>query len=273
MIRIILKEQNIRPTERDAEHFKSRESEKENELLTQNIQILKQMSPNLHRQIPESLYQHISPLKRNKITKRLGSGSYGVAFLLDNEHVLKIGNIRATEELQRVEKNEQNAFAGSRKFKRDDLHIFDYGEIMGRNEKLYWRETPKYIPLKDLMNPVELYEMTDFCLEVAQPDFLVKTTENGSLFILKFDDWLDLSLKYLRRFSEAKKFIKKVFDEKQLKNFLKLLYTEGVKYTNEYSADNLTAISDSENAGAGPDTHPGNIGIDDVSGAFVFFDF
>lgn len=274
MIRIILKEQQ-RPTERDAEHFKSREIEKEKQLLFQNIEILKKLSPNLSKQIPEPLFQHIAPLLRSKVLKRLGSGAYGVAFLLDNEHVLKIGNVRAAEEIDRVEKNEKTAFAGSRDFKRNDLHIFDHGKVAGHTETLYWREIPKYVVLKDLMNPVELYEMTEFCLEIAQSDFLVRKSEDGNLFILNFDDWLGLSLDRLQEpnLDAAKNFVKKNFDEKQMKNFLKLLYTEAKKYIEEYFSDELLRVEGGYYPGYGPDTHPGNIGIDGVSGAFVFFDF
>lgn len=92
--------------------------------------------------------EQIPPLKYSKIIKFLGSGCFGVVYLLDNDHVLKLfyndNSDYGSTDLQWYEKLQNKQFGG-----RSDVNspmIYDYGKI---NSDLKYVEMSKVIPLED----------------------------------------------------------------------------------------------------------------------------
>jgi len=95
-----------------------------------------------------------TPLKDNSIVRKLGEGAFGTAFLLDNDHVLKIfkGGVEGIKrDINYYKKLQTSQTSGAGKS--NEPAIYDYGQI--ENLPFYYAEMSKVIPLKDW------FKMTD----------------------------------------------------------------------------------------------------------------
>jgi len=95
-----------------------------------------------------------TPLKDNSIVRKLGEGAFGTAFLLDNDHVLKIfkGGIEGVKrDINYYKKLQTSQTSGAGKS--NEPAIYDYGQI--EDLPFYYAEMSKVIPLKDW------FKMTD----------------------------------------------------------------------------------------------------------------
>jgi len=90
----------------------------------------------------EKLKQKIKQLSKNKIKDVLGCGMYKCAYLLDNDHVLAIGNKSlASKEYEKLAKEQQAGTGGVL-----DVGVFDYGLV---GEDLFYVEMSRIIPLEE----------------------------------------------------------------------------------------------------------------------------
>jgi len=95
-----------------------------------------------------------TPLKDNSIVRKLGEGAFGTAFLLDNDHVLKIfkGGVEGIKrDINYYKKLQTSQTSGAGKS--NEPAIYDYGQI--GDLPFYYAEMSKVIPLKDW------FKMTD----------------------------------------------------------------------------------------------------------------
>jgi len=95
-----------------------------------------------------------TPLKDNSIVRKLGEGAFGTAFLLDNDHVLKIfkGGIEGVKrDINYYKKLQTSQTSGAGKS--NEPAIYDYGQI--ENLPFYYAEMSKVIPLKDWFKMTE----------------------------------------------------------------------------------------------------------------------
>ena len=95
-----------------------------------------------------------TPLKDNSIVRKLGEGAFGTAFLLDNDHVLKIfkGGVEGIKrDINYYKKLQTSQTSGAGKS--NEPAIYDYGQI--EDLPFYYAEMSKVIPLKDW------FKMTD----------------------------------------------------------------------------------------------------------------
>lgn len=273
MIKIILKE-TLRPTERDAEHFDSRKLEKQEENILKNAIELYKMMP--RDKIPWSLYNpntpaedmiidfarraaSVEPFKDSIITKKLGEGLFGVAFLLSNGNVLKFGEHDQTEKAdqQIIVKMRDRIFSG--KARRNTLYPISYGNFPVRDMKnIYWREVPFY------KEPPQNLFFKD-CEQVAQyfidlyykKDFSVDKERAISVFIKDFFSEVGFKKTTVmvdQFWLEKMKRMQSYIDVPTLREFLKAV------------------VDAKKSSHQTVDFHAGNLGIDN-SGRMVFFDF
>ena len=89
-----------------------------------------------------------TPLKDNSIVRKLGEGAFGTAFLLDNDHVLKIfkGGVEGIKrDINYYKKLQTSQTSGAGKS--NEPAIYDYGQI--GDLPFYYAEMSKVIPLED----------------------------------------------------------------------------------------------------------------------------
>lgn len=201
----------------------------------------------------DDIIKEISPLLNNKIVRKLGTGTMGVVFLLDNGHALKIfrggwlPGPAGESELKFYRDMKDKLFSGKARI--HDLPVYDYGEA---SNGLQWAEMARFMLLPKYSEYV------------------------GHKITRTFIDLLiGLVIKYPKRFGDPRSRkdiadhileLKKVAEQDgitlgELKGLTKMVASIGKEYSREYLGD----------------LHEENIGILETSVAskepvFILFD-
>jgi len=94
------------------------------------------------------LLKQIPPLLDNKIVERLGSGMFGVAFKMDNNHIIKIFRFY-TDDDKRYSTYMERLYSG--KGSAQDFPIFDYETVLGVPSVDAYVEMAELIPLENFL--------------------------------------------------------------------------------------------------------------------------
>ena len=199
-----------------------------------------------------------TPLKDNSIVRKLGEGAFGTAFLLDNDHVLKIfkGGVEGIKrDINYYKKLQTSQTSGAGKS--NEPAIYDYGQI--EDLPFYYAEMSKVIPLKDW------FKMTDRDIDRAHYNSI---KFKGELSKLAQGVWPDVAaMKASRWYKTLLKKYRGIFQndgmtEKEVDGYLKsveqLIDEEGVGKNKYY------------------DVHFKNVGVmprSDGSDEIIIFDF
>lgn len=104
----------------------------------------------------------IPALKKWSIIKVLGQGAKGIAFLLNNDHTLKIGENRA-EDSTRYKHLYDKVFSGMGS--KNDLMIYDYGTV-GDKEKFLFAEMSKIVVYGDYLKSAQLINKAEYIVDM-----------------------------------------------------------------------------------------------------------
>ena len=221
----------------------------------------------------------IKPLTKNKITKFIGSGAFGVVFGLDNGHVLKLyvsgvedsnaGNFnpetsgKAEEEFYK--KSMDDLFSG--KATRETLPVYDMGTAR-MFDKFKDEKIVRYVEMAKLETRSNFSQEIQYALIETLDDIRFDVADMTS----NFDDLENFNFQDFENINKPK--------------FVKALRYGGSKYGGSIEkvakqiADNffssLKQLLDEYGPKAIQDIHIGNVGIDPTSPRdnpkFIFFD-
>ncbi len=199
-------------------------------------------------EIVDLCYEKIDALKHNKIQRKLGSGSYGTAMLMSNDHVLKLYRPDLDED-EWYKTMQTAAFSG--KGSRNMLMVYDHGKV---TENLAYAEISRVIDLRSFL------KMSDRDAD--------KISDQMDIFTEKYLSDKALSKLIAMNNSQRLERLKRGIDQyiwdlgdderkKLAKSLLPVLNT-----VNDKLLDEMLVI----------DLHVGNIGVDQVTGAWIMFD-
>lgn len=130
--------------------FLNEQEETKEDIFRQNVEIINKVSKNTiyldKRFLAPAYLKGINTLRRSRLKKFLGAGAFGLAFLLENDHVFKLftdGTKGDGADLAYYKTLHDAQFSG--KGSVNTPAIYDYGDYMG----LMYVEMGKVMPLED----------------------------------------------------------------------------------------------------------------------------
>jgi len=200
------------------------------------------------KQIAWICYEKIDALKHNKIVRQLGKGAYGITLLLSNDHVLKLYRPDLSED-DWYESMQKAAFSG--KGSRHTLMVYDHSVI---NDTLAYAEISRIVTLNAYLEGLnrEPIQVSD------EMDSMVEKHFSGA----RLSQWMQLPTSLVSKMINniVQRSMSHLTDDecrRLSKAIIAVLKTIDPKIIDEMQVLDL---------------HVGNVGIDQVSGAWIAFD-